>query len=165
MNVNVNVHSDNSEISEISENNEENTNAMNDLKNFLKKKKIEEPIEGIVFGRWCWDEDEKEYFSENSPYFTQKSRIIPNSMKYKCLTVHEAQPLMNGWTFYSGYGFPQTYATYIWTTNHIIWVSEYDGSTKLDYAPRNPTNIVPFIPGDGDSDSDRDSDSDSEKES
>lgn len=144
----MNLQSEESEEIEKSENILEN--AMDDLKKFLKKKKIEEPIETITFGNWGGDNDEENYerFTEDSPYFTPKSRIIPKDMKNKCLTEKEAEPFMKGWTFYNGYGYPQTYASYIWTTNHIIWVTEYDGSTKLDFAPRNPSNIIPYISGD-----------------
>lgn len=49
--------------------------------------------------------------------------------------------------FDSGYGAPGCNAIYVWTTNHVIAISQYDGSTSSFKVPRNPVDCVPEMPG------------------
>lgn len=107
--------------------------AYNDLIKYLDKG---ETVEAIVFGNWGWD-----------GYGEPRAHNVPKAKRFIILTLDEAAPLMQKWSFYSGYGAPDCYATYIWTNQRIIWVTQYDGSTTLDSAPRNPEVCTPYIPG------------------
>lgn len=45
--------------------------------------------------------------------------------------------------FNDGFGLGDCHAVYVWTNERIFFVREYDGSTRLGWLPRNPTDIVP----------------------
>lgn len=106
-----------------------------------------EYVEAIVFGPWGWgsaprDGQEWEYgHGEPSP------PPVPFELRGKVLTLAEAEPYMQSWSFNGGYGAPDCYATNIWTNKRVIWVTQYDGSTNLDSAPRYPTASMPDMPG------------------
>ena len=95
-----------------------------------------EVVEGIVFGAWGWDG-----YSEPMP------APVPVDVRSRLMTLEQAAQYMTGWSFGGGYGAPKCYATYIWTNQRVIWVTQYDGSTGLDCAPRNPMDCVPEMPG------------------
>lgn len=121
-------------------------NAMDDLKSYLSENDIDEPIECIVFGPWGWDKKYANIDEENTNTYCEYSdqrKLIPESKMNIILSETEAHTYMDGWTFYNDYGYPQTFASYIWTTNHIIWVTQNDGSTWLSSAPRNPIHCKP----------------------
>ena len=107
--------------------------AYKDILEYLDKG---ETIEAIVFGNYGWN-----------GYGEPSIPPIPADKRGVVLSVQEAEPLMQGWSFYGGYGAPHCYAAYIWTDKRVIWVTQYDGSTDLDSAPRNPQNIMPIMPG------------------
>lgn len=113
---------------------EEEMNAYKDLMAELKDGEI---VEGIVFGAYGWSD-----FGEEDC-----SNPIPESKRGVLMTLEQAKPLMEGWTYHGGYGSPDCYATYVWTNERIIWVTQYDGSTCLDSAPRHPMACVPDMPG------------------
>ena len=96
-----------------------------------------EIVEAITFGEWGWD-----------GYKEPKPPPIPSNMKGRVLTVDEAKPLMQDWKIYSGYGAPECYAIRVWTNTRILWVTQYDGSTRIDDSPRNPLDgYIPDMPG------------------
>lgn len=95
-----------------------------------------EVVEAIVFGKWGWD-----------GYREPKDIPIQKDMQGIVLTPEQAKPLMKGWTFHCGHGAPQSYAVNIWTNKRVFWVTQYDGATTLDSAPRNPTAYIPEMPG------------------
>ena len=104
-----------------------------------------EVVEAIVFGPFGWgdeDDDEGEAYGED-----RIDEPIPKSGRGKVLTLEQAKPLMRGWSFDGGFGAPECYATYVWTNQRVIWVTQYDGSTGLDSMPRNPVACVPSMPG------------------
>ncbi len=108
-------------------------NAYDELINFLLE---EEEVIGVVFGDWGWGIDK------------EPANPIPVYKKGVLLSLHEAKPLMQGWSFNTGYGAPDCYAAFIWTDRRLIWVVEYDGGvTRLHGAPRNPTSVYPYIQG------------------
>lgn len=113
---------------------ERKLDAYKDLMKFLNKNEI---VEGIVFGEYGWGG-----YGEN-----ECKNPIPKEMKGVVLTLERAKPLMNGWSFNCGHGSPECYATYIWTNQRVIWVTQYDGATTLDSAPRSPKNCIPEMPG------------------
>jgi len=118
--------------------------AIDDLTEYLNK---DERIEGIVFGAYSsgytpFFEDDKwelEYNEPNPP-------PVPFNIRGKVLTLEQAKPYMIDWDFYNGTGV-KAYATYIWTNQRIIFVTQYDGETELAAVPRNPINIFPEFIG------------------
>jgi hypothetical protein len=95
-----------------------------------------EPIEAIVIGAmggYEWEEDIGE-------------RVIPVSQRNKILSWEEARPLLD-YEYGTGYGGVECHAIYAWTPTRILFVSQYDGSTEIESAPRNPTAGSPGIPG------------------
>lgn len=108
--------------------------AKTDLEEYLKDGEV---IEGIVFGEYGW-----------SSYRQPKDAPVPKEIFGKLLLWDETTfSYMEGWSFYGGWGSPECYAVYVWTDQRVIWVTQYDGSTTLDSAPRNPIDILPGMPG------------------
>jgi hypothetical protein len=103
-------------------------NAYDDL---LRKLQDGEEVEAIMFGNWGWGDDEN-------------IQAVPEDKKGVVLTLEQARPYMNGWSFNGGYGSPECYATYIWTNRRVLWVTQYDGATGLSSAPRNPPSGAPW---------------------
>ena len=94
-----------------------------------------ETVEAIVFGEYGWGG------------FMEDDVHIPKEKQGIVMTLDKAEPMMRGWTYDGGYGSPQCYATYVWTNKRVIWVTQYDGSTTLDSAPRHPIACIPDMPG------------------
>lgn len=107
--------------------------AYTDIQEYLRDEEI---VEAIVFGKYGW-----------SGYDEPDIPPVPVDKRGVILSISEAEPFMQDWSFYGGYGAPDCYAVYIWTNLRVIWVTQYDGSTELDSAPRNPQNIMPDMPG------------------
>jgi len=86
-----------------------------------------ERLEGIVFGAWGWgvweDTTQEPAYGEPDP------PPVPFNKRNVLLTPEEAEPFMRSWSFYSGFGAPDTYAIYAWTNFRTIWVTQYDGSS------------------------------------
>lgn len=100
-----------------------------------------ERVEAIVFGGWGGSDHEELGYGEPDP------PPVPFDKRGVVLTLEEAKPLMQSWQFIGGYGSPDCYAVHIWTNTRVFWVTQYDGSTGLDSAPRNPTPHIPDMPG------------------
>ena len=119
-------------------------NAYTELMDSLEDGEI---VECLVFGAWGWesspDGDEDWQTGCGEP----ENSHVPFKLRGKQLTLEEATPFMQNWSFYGGYGAPDCYATYIWTNQRIFWVTQYDGSTSLDSAPRHPSDTMPNMPG------------------
>lgn len=111
---------------------EELKDAERDLKEYLEQ---DEVVEALVFGDW------------GRGGYGEKEVFVPLDKKGVVLTFDEAMPYMHGWSFYGGLGAAKCYAVRIWTNKRVIWVTQYDGSTILDSAPRNPIAHVPDMPG------------------
>lgn len=99
-----------------------------------------EVVEAVVFGQWGW-----------SGYNEPNPAPVPKEYIGKTLTLKEAEPFMEGWSFYGGYGSPDCYATNIWTNRRVFFIMQYDGSTNLDWLARNPPSpseeYIPDMPG------------------
>lgn len=108
-------------------------NAYNDLLEHLNEG---ETIEAIVFGEWGWGTGWKE-----------PANSVPVEKRGVILTEEEAKPLMKGWSFNGGHGSPECHAVNVWTNQRLFWVTQYDGMTWIDSAPRNPTAYMPDMPG------------------
>lgn len=85
-----------------------------------------EKIEAICFGGIGWLRDHMEGLPE------------PEVL----LTYEEAKPFLAR-KFDSGYGSAETPTMNVWTDKRILFVSEYDGSTSLNWFYRNPTAYNP----------------------
>ena len=110
--------------------------AWDDLMGFLEPG---ETVQALVFGEYGWGG----YREEDLP----PGANVPKSQQGRVVTPSIARPWMKGWSFYGGYGAPTCHATYVWTNRRLIWVTQYDGSTTLDAAPRNPVDCIPDMPG------------------
>ena len=108
---------------------------MNAYEDLLEHLHEGETIEAIVFGEWGWGS------------YGEESVVVPKDKQGVLLTPEEAKPMMAGWSFNGGYGSPECYAVNVWTNKRVIWVTQYDGSTCLDSAPRNPIAHIPDMPG------------------
>ncbi len=117
-----------------------NKSAYEELKDFLAKG---EKVEAVVFGGWGWcgDDIAEPGYGEPSP------QPVPPDKRGVVLTLSRARPYMQTWSFYGGFGAPNCYAVRIWTNRRVIWVTQYDGSTRLDSALRNPEPCIPDMPG------------------
>jgi len=115
----------------------EEESTMNAYDDLMKELEEGEIVEGLVFGDYGWSD-----FGEEDC-----DNPIPQNKRGVLLTLEEAKPLMDGWTYDGGFGSPDCYATYVWTNKRIIWVTQYDGSTCLDSAPRHPMSCKPNMPG------------------
>ena len=109
---------------------------MNAYEELLAHLEENEQVKAIVFGPWGWDG-----YNEPDP------PPIPGEKQGKIMPLEEAAPLMEGWSFSGGFGAPECYAVYIWTTRRIFWVTQYDGATSLSWAPRYPRSIIPEMYG------------------
>ncbi len=108
-------------------------NAISELEEFLNDGEF---VEAVVFGAWGWGG-----YGEPDP------PPVPVDRQGVVLSFDEAKQYMGSWCFYGGYGAPDCYAVNIWTNQRIIWVTQYDGATGLDSAPRNPVATIPDMPG------------------
>lgn len=95
-----------------------------------------EPIETVVIGDMGWGDygvDER-----HGPGLARKGQI---------LSWDEARPLLD-YSYDTGYGAPDCHAIYAWTQSLVLWVTQYDGSTEINSAPRHPGGgVVPHMPG------------------
>jgi len=110
---------------------------MNAYKDLMKYLNEGETVEAIVFGEWGYG-----WYG-----FGDNDEPIPADKQGVVLSEEEAKPLMDGWSFFGGFGSPTSHAVNIWTNKRVIWVTQYDGSTTLDSAPRHPTAYMPDMPG------------------
>jgi len=97
-----------------------------------------EAIEAVVFGDWGW-----------AGYNEPEPAPVPKDRCGQVLMPDEAKGYMHGWSFDGGFGSPNCYAAYIWTNKRVIFVSEYDGSTRLNSVSRIPMGGLPTMPGGG----------------
>lgn len=121
------------------------TNAKEEITNLLLE---DERVEGVCFGPYGWGYAPDEGEEWDTGYGEDRLEyVIPFDKRGVVLEWEEAQGFMEGWSFYGGFGSPDCYATYIWTTTRVFWVTQYDGATTLDWLPRNPEDCMPEMPG------------------
>ena len=106
-----------------------------------------EVVEAVVFGPWGWGSAPDDGKPWEPGYCEPEPPAVPYEKRGVVLSWEEARGLMQTWDFYGGYGAPDAYATYVWTNRRVIWVTQYDGSTSLSSAPRNPSPDMPNMPG------------------
>lgn len=120
------------------------TNAKQEIENLLEPG---ETVEAVVFGAWGWGFTPDEGEEWRAGYGEPEPEPVPFDKRGVILSWEEAAPMMTNWSFYGGFGAPDCYAVRIWTTERIYWVTQYDGSTSLDWTNRNPTATIPDMPG------------------
>jgi hypothetical protein len=118
--------------------------AYSELLEFLEP---DESVEAIVFGAWGWGSAPRDGQPWEGGYGEPDPPPVPFDMRGRVLTLSDAADFMESWQFYGGYGAPDCYAVYVWTNKRVIWVTQYDGATSLDSAPRNPMPMIPDMPG------------------
>ncbi len=102
-----------------------------------------ETVEGIVFGVYGgWGDKTKPAYDEPTP------PPVPLEQRGVVMSLADAEPFMRSWRFTGGFGGADCYPVHIWTSMRVIWVHEYDGSTRLASAPRHPTAGWPLFDGD-----------------
>lgn len=94
-----------------------------------------EPVEAVVIGEMGWGY----YGSEDVPGYADQPRGV-------VLTWDEARPFID-YVFNSDYGYPGCNAINAWTASRVIFVVQYDGSTRCTWVPRNPEPLIPEMPG------------------
>jgi hypothetical protein len=93
-----------------------------------------EPIEAIVIGRDEWGSAEDHL---------KRSAVVRIGV---VLTWGEARPMLE-YDYNAGYGLPECDAIWAWTPSRVLFVSQYDGATVVEWVPRNPVDGMPDMPG------------------
>ena len=96
-----------------------------------------EPIESVVIGDFGWGgygADERDEFVEGDLW---RGRVLPWD---------DARPLLD-YAYHTGFGAPDCHAITAWSEHWVLWVTQYDGSTRVNRAPRNPVDHDPEMPG------------------
>lgn len=94
-----------------------------------------EPIQAVVIGKTRW----YDYGKENIPTWDKQPRG-------KVISWEKAKEFLD-YQFNSGFGAPGCNAIYAWTKSKVIFVSQYDGSTSIEWVPRDPIECNPEMPG------------------
>lgn len=98
-----------------------------------------EKVLGIVIGNMGWSD----YQLESIPEESQNKKHWNKVLSWK-----DAEKLVD-YTFDDGYGAPGCQAITAWTKDRVIFVKQYDGSTRINWVPRNPIDHTPNMPGGG----------------
>jgi len=110
---------------------------MSNLKQWVLRAANGENIEAIVLGKPRKRVDQPANVPWNDWDETKLNKV---------LSWEEAEPLID-YNFDSSYGTPGCHAVTAWTKNRIIFVSQYNGATSIESAPRNPSDHEPKMPG------------------
>ena len=110
-----------------SNNDDEKITPLNDL---LKEIGNEECI-GIIFGKEAWGMQDE----DGNP-------SIPDLPIGKLISLLEAKKYLN-YEYDDNFGSPEVPNLYAWTPTRVIFIHEYDGSTKFVSVPRNPITCIP----------------------
>ncbi len=110
-------------------------NALSEVRSYLEEIDPGYTIDGVVFGEWGWSG------------FSQPPGLNDPPVE-QIMTAEEAAPYLDqDWRFGGGFGAPTCYAVHIWSTNYVLFVREYDGSTDLVAVPRHPSPETPHTVG------------------
>lgn len=96
---------------------------------------LDDPPEWAVIGEMGWHGYEKD--ERHAPGLQRKGEL---------LSWETARPLLD-YEYSNGYGAPDCHAVWVWTSTRVAWVTQYDGSTAVDSAPRSPVAGLPDMPG------------------
>lgn len=96
----------------------------------------DEEIEFCVIGDMGWSDG----------YGADERQAGALAAKGKVLPWSEARALLD-YRYDTGYGAPDCNAVYAWTPSRVIFVSQYDGATGVEWVPRAPVECDPGMPG------------------
>ena len=105
---------------------------MANFKNDILKVADDQDIEAIVIGNMGWE------------YYGYEDK--PTWIMDKLLSWKEAEPCLD-YEYDDTYGAPDCQAITAWTKDYVLFVSQYDGSTRVERIPRNPIAYRPEMPG------------------
>lgn len=54
---------------------------------------------------------------------------------------------MLDYAYDGSFGAPECDAIWAWTPTRVLFVSQYDGATRVESVPRNPQDGTPEMPG------------------
>src|SRR5665648_1093277 len=86
-----------------------------------------EVIDSAVIGGMGWSSYGAD--KRHAPGLARQGEVPPWSV---------ARPLLD-YEYDTGYGAPDCQAVHAWTAYRVIFVSQYDGSTRVTWVPRHPT--------------------------
>jgi hypothetical protein len=69
---------------------------------------------------------------------------LPEPVSGRTLSWEEAGPILD-YEYDDGFGGAECHAIYAWTENRVLFVSEYDGATSVQWLPRHPIDCVPWF--------------------
>ena len=104
---------------------------MHNFKQDVLEEAGKEPIEAVVIGDYCGYKDH--YKTCPTDDRDAKGRI---------LSWEEAAPVLD-YACDTGFGGAECHAIYAWTATRVLFVAEYDGSTRMISVPRNPVDCIP----------------------
>jgi hypothetical protein len=90
-----------------------------------------EAVEAIVVGK----HDDRQY--DNEPPLPDENIILSRQVGLAKLDVE----------YDNSYGAADCFPMYAWTASRVFFIHEYDGSTRLCWAPRHPVAIEPEFGG------------------
>ena len=106
-----------------------------------------DPIESIIIGAFGWGDWDQIPGTDNDPYASDISHLAASQRRGEILTWDKARPLLD-YEYNGDYGAPDCHAITAWSASRVYWITEYDGSTRLSSAPRNPyEGHRPSMPG------------------
>ncbi len=105
------------------------------LRDWILKITGVEPILGVALGNIGWGN----YGREDIPDYDEQP-------KGKLISWNDAQQYLN-YKFHDGFGAPGCNSIYVWTESKVLFVVQYDGSTRMHYVPRHPCDVMPEMPG------------------
>jgi len=105
--------------------------SMANLKQWLEEAEAEfgEPIEAIVVGKH-YDRSYGAALPDENVILSREDRLRKVDQGFDC-----------------GYGGADCFPLYAWTASRVFFVHEYDGATRLTWAPRHPVKIEPEFGG------------------
>jgi hypothetical protein len=101
-------------------------NGMTNFKDSILEVAGKEKIEAIVITNYDYGE---------------KDKPAPPVISWE-----EAIPILD-YEYHAGFGGVDCHAICAWTKTRILFVSQYDGATHVEWMYRNPTSFIPDIPG------------------
>ena len=106
---------------------------MSYIQNFKHEiiEKEEELGEKIILA--TWNKFEGMFFTQPDPKYAH-ANAVANTLCSRELTLE----VMN-YEHNSSWGSQECHNIVAWTPNYVIYIHEYDGSTRLEHQPRNPT--------------------------
>jgi hypothetical protein len=106
------------------------------LKEWILEEAAGEPILAVVIGEMGW----------GGVFCSERIEGYDTHIRGKVLTWEAAEPFLS-YQFDYGFGAPECEAVYVWTETKVMFVTQYDGSTCLDFVPRHPIDCDPAMPG------------------